>query len=169
MTGDAQRVDTRTAALVLEVELPDFFAEDMRADNPDWQRWLRATQVDPNDAAAVGREVLHNIGEVGCGLLTVKTIGEKSSEIVRTPVVMVGARVEDRRPVEHEDWLAAEVDEPHRETMVEGKIAAAELRVFERFTRMLAREYTGQVADLAKQAIQEARMAADEAEARWSA
>lgn len=157
----------RSAALILEIELPEFYAEDMRADNPDWQRWLEMVDVDPADTAAVGQEILNNIGEVYSGLLTVRTVGEKSSEIVRTPVKMVGARVEDRPPADHEDHLADDVDEPHRELLVEAKTDEAARRVFERFARMMAREYTGQVAELAQQALQEARMAEDEAEARW--
>lgn len=161
--------DARRTALVLEVELPDFYAEDLRADDPDWQEWLRATDTDPADAQAVGQEILHNIGEVYCGLLTIEISGDKDSEIVRTPVLMLSARVEDRPPTEDREgpkWLAEKVDEPTEETRVLGKMYHAELQVLRRFVRQLKSEYSGQVAQLAEQALQEARMASDEAERR---
>jgi len=126
---------SRRTALVLEVELPEFYAEDLRADDPDWQRWLSDIGVDPSDAKAVGEQILGNIGEVYSGLLTIEVSGEKDSEIVRTPVLMVGARAEDRPPSEqyaNAEYLAERVDE------------------------------------LAKQALQEADMAEDEAEKRYT-
>ena len=168
----ADTATERRTALILEVELPDFYAEDLRPDDPDWQQWLSDMDVDPADAKAVGDQILHNIGEVYSGLLTIETSGEKGdSDIVRTPVVMVGARVEDRPPTEHTegcDHLAAQVDEPIDEARVLAKMDHAALLVLRRFVRAIADEYSGQVADLAKQALQEASMAEDEAEKRWA-
>lgn len=164
--------DTRTAALILEVELPDYYAEDLRPDSENWQDWLKTVDVDPTDIEAVGREILHNIGEVHCGLLTIEVSGEKDSEIVRVPVSMVGARVEDRPPdtqTENAQHLAERVDEPHDEERVLGAMHRAEARVLEKFVRQIASEYTGgSLADLAKQALQEAKLASDEAEKRES-
>lgn len=103
-----------TATLVLEIELPEFYAEDMRPDNAQWRSWLEEMGTDPNDAAAVTQEILNNIGEVYSGLLTVEVSGEKDSTIQRTPVNVIGARVEDREPPEvspNAQHLAERLDE----------------------------------------------------------
>jgi hypothetical protein len=163
--------DERQTALILEIELPEFYAEDLRPDNASWQEWLAMADVDPADVKAVGQEILHNIGEVYCGLLTIEVSGEKDSEIVRLPVVMVGARVEDRPPdmwTDGAQHLAEKIDERHEETIVLGKMYHAELWVLQRFVRQLKDEYTGQVSQLAEQALQEAQLASDAAEARWA-
>lgn len=168
---DLRQGTQRRTALVLEIELPEFWAEDLRPDDPDWQRWLADTETDPADPKAVGEEILRNIGEVYSGLLTIEVSGEKDSEIVRTPVVMVGARAEDRAPTRQTAapaQLAEKVDEPHDEARVLGKMDRAELRVLERFVRQLKNEYTGQVAQLAEQALKEARLASDETERRYA-
>jgi len=94
----------RRSTLVLEIELPAFYAESIHPDDPDWQEWLRMVDVDPTDAAAVGQELLGNIGEVHNGLLTIEVAGEKDSEIMRVPVLMRGARVEDRPPTPEDQW-----------------------------------------------------------------
>lgn len=159
-----------TKTLVLEIALPTFYAEDIAADSEQWQEWLRMVDVDADDPGAVGDEILRNIGEVYHGLLTIEVSGEKDSETIRTPVLMVGARVEDRPPEPEEEWkdtlddFAERIDEPAEETRVLHAMDRAELRVLNRFVRQIRDEYTGQVSELAAQAIQEARLASDEAE-----
>jgi len=107
----------RRSTLILEIELPRFYADDIRPDNPDWQDWLKTVDVDPGDAEAVSREILGNIGEIHQGLLTIEVSGEKDSEIMRVPVLMRGARVEDRPPTPEDqwreslDWLGERADE----------------------------------------------------------
>jgi hypothetical protein len=166
---ETRETTERRTTLVLEVELPEFYAEDLRPDDPNWQQWLELTGTDPADAEAVGQEILGNIGEVFCGLLIIEVSGEKDSEIIRTPVLMVGARAEDRPPsddLRNPEHLAERVDEPVRELRIEAACESAARRVLERFARTLKSEYSGQIAQLAEQALQEARIAEDEAEKR---
>lgn len=104
-----------TKTLVLEIELPTFYAEDLASEN--FREWVRTAGGDPDNPHDFGQEVLHEIGEVYSGLLTIKVSGEKDSEIVRVPVLMRGARVEDRPPTPESqykdmaDRLAERVDE----------------------------------------------------------
>lgn len=151
-------------ALVLEVELPNFYCDD-----------LPELLAEYGTDEPLGEQILREIGEVYHGLLTVVSSGPKGdSETIRTPVLMVGARVEERPPTPAERWqenlddFAARIDEPVDEARVRGAMDAARVRVYERLLSTLAKEYTGQVALLAQQALDEARIAEDEAEKRES-
>lgn len=172
---------TARTTLVLEIELPTFYADDLRADDPDWQRWLRDTGTDPEDAAAVGQEILGNIGEVYHGLLTIEVSGEKDSEIIRTPVLMVGARAEDRPPEPDEKWKTAldhfeeKVDEEANEARMMARCDAALVKAYEPFVRWAARlaeasdhdaqdEAFKQIVAKAVEAMEKARAAEEEAE-----
>jgi hypothetical protein len=64
--------------------------------------------------------------------------------------------------------LEGEIDGPIAEARVLAKMDSAELRVLNRFVRQIRDEYSGQISDLAAQAIQEAKLASDEAERRWA-
>lgn len=161
---DSANSDNRKRTLVIEFELPTMHVDDM----PE----LLAEFGFPGETS--GENILRDIGEISTGLLTVEAMGEKDSEIVRVPVIALDARIEERPPTEEKtykvttDDLAYKVDEPHEEARVLGAMDLAELRVYERVLRTLRDEYTGQVSELAAGALQEARLASDEAEKRES-
>lgn len=91
-------VDTRKKTLVLEIELPTFYADDI----------MDAIEYIPEECrAAEHEEILGTIGEVYYGLLTIEIAGEKDSELIRTPVLMRGARIEDRPPTPGENYSEA--------------------------------------------------------------
>ncbi len=110
----SRKPESPTKTLVIEFELPTFYAEDL---GEQLHEWMREFGMDPDDPEMLGEEILHNIGDVHLGLLTVEVSGEKDSEIVRVPVIARGARVEDRKPTpersykESTDRLAERVDE----------------------------------------------------------
>lgn len=146
MTKDSRETPERRSALVLEIELPTFYAEDLRADEPSWQDWLKDCEVAPDDHKAVGEEILHNIGDVHYGLLTVEIAGEKDSTVERVPVLMVGARVEDRPPEPEErwkdvldDWTENVVDGHATDERMMARCDAALVKAYEPFVRWVAR------------------------------
>lgn len=159
--SSSQSNDQRQRTLLIEFELPTFYCDDL----PE----LIAEHGWPDEP--VSDQILRDIGEIYGGLLTVEVMGEKDSEIERVPVIARAARIEDRPPTpesQHENmrWLAERVDEPQEEARILAACDHAALRVYERLIRQLSTEYTGQVSELAKQALQEAAHAESEAEKR---
>jgi hypothetical protein len=86
--------DERKRRLIIEFELPDFYCEDI----PE----LLDEFGDPSEDR--GDQILHEIGDISFGALTIEVSGEKDSVIKTVPVLARSARIEDEPP-SVVDWL----------------------------------------------------------------
>jgi hypothetical protein len=85
-----------TKALILEIELPQMYVEDIPG--------AIAEMGPPSESGPPGEAILSCIGEPTFGSLTTPITGEKCGDIVTTPFLVLDARIEDRPPREPE-WL----------------------------------------------------------------
>lgn len=90
----------RTKTLLVEFDLPDFYAEDL----PDSLiQWMREFGKNPDDPAELGEEILRDSVRIGCSYLITEVEGEKDSDFVAIKVIPRSARVENRVPSDPSD------------------------------------------------------------------
>lgn len=146
---------TRQHRLIVEAELPDFWVGDLIE---ICREFGAAADGGPLDITRPTEELLHEIGDVFDGLLTIEISGEKDSTVEHdVPILFRRAWVEAEPPSDpRESSLVARERERRAEQEAELADAKATVRAFHRLIRDRVPDLAGELAGEAIDAGQEA-------------
>jgi hypothetical protein len=128
--------EPRTHRLAVEAELPDFWVEDMIK---LCREFGYSTDGEPLDVTKPTEELLHEVGDLFGGLLTVEVSGEKDSTIARdVPILFRRAWVETEPP---SDYGHVSLIDKERERRAEEAAELADAKATVRAFHALIREH----------------------------